>query len=75
MKKIKRTAKNGITNPKKDKKGWKDAFQEREKGKKMEGERSFFNGNAFLTFPISANFRQRTSLLRCECDRSARQTD
>ena len=42
MENWKRTAKNGITNPKKDWKEWKDPFQEREKNeKKLERERSF----------------------------------
>ena len=56
-------AKNGITNPKKDWKEWKDPFQEREKNKKkLERERSFLNGNVFLSVPVPTNFGQRTSL-------------
>ena len=63
MKNWKRTAKNGITNPKKDKKEWKGPFQEREKKKKnLERERSFLNGNVFLSVLVPANFHQRTSL-------------
>ena len=50
-------AKNGITNPKKEWKEWKDPFQEKEKTKKkLERERPFLNGNAFLSVPIPTNF-------------------
>ena len=38
----KRTAKNGITNPKKDKEEWKDPFQERENMKKAWKEKGLF---------------------------------
>ena len=54
-----------MTNPKKE---WKDPFLEREKKQKnMERERSFLNGNAFLSFPVPTNFDWRTSLLRTKC--------
>ena len=56
-KKLEKKGENGITNPKKDKKEWKDSFQEREKSKKLEKERSFLKGNAFLSIPVPANFR------------------
>ena len=42
MKKWKRTATNGMTNPKKDKKEKKDPFQEREKKKKTGKEKDLF---------------------------------
>ena len=58
----KKTVKNGVTNPKKDKKEKKAHFKKKE-GRKREGERSFLNGNVFLSFPILANFNQRTSLV------------
>ena len=68
MKNWKRTAKNGITNPKKDWKEWKDPFQKREKmKKKLERERSFVNGNAFLFVPVPTNFGERTSLHTRSC--------
>ena len=38
----KRTAKNGMTNPKKDWKEWKDPFLEREKKKKNWKEKDLF---------------------------------
>ena len=60
----KRTAKNGITSPKKDWKEWKDPFQEREKTKKnLERERSFLNRSVFLSIPVPIKFGQRTSLV------------
>ena len=52
-------AKNGVINPKKDKKEKKDPFE-----KKRERERSSFNRNAFISFLIPANFNQRTSLVQ-----------
>ena len=42
MKNWKRTAKNGMTNPKKDWKEWKDPFLEREKKKKNWKEKDLF---------------------------------
>ena len=42
MKNWKRTAKNGITNPKKDWKEWKDPFQEREKNEKKTRKKKIF---------------------------------
>ena len=52
-----------MTNPKKDWKEWKDPFLERDKKKKkLERERSFLNGNAFLSVPVPTNSGQRTSL-------------
>ena len=59
----KRTAKNGITKPKKDKKEWKDLFKEREKKKKKTWKEKdlFLNGNTLFSVPIPANFCERTS--------------
>ena len=37
-------------------------FGKRKKEKKLERERSFLNGNAFLSIPVPTNFGQRTSL-------------
>ena len=54
MKKLEKNGENRITNPRKE---WKDPFQEREKTKKkLERERSFLNGNAFLSVPVPTNF-------------------
>ena len=49
MKNWKRTAKNGMTSPKKDKKEWKDPFQEREK-KKQPGKRKTFSKREHVSF-------------------------
>ena len=63
MKKLEKNGKNRITNPKKDKKEWKDPFQEREKEKKNRKEKDFLvNGNALLSVPVPTNFCQCTSL-------------
>ena len=42
MKKLEKTTKKGTTNPKKDKKEWKDPLQEREKNKKTGKRKIFF---------------------------------
>ena len=47
-------AKNGITNPKKDSKEWKDPFQEREKTKKI-GKRKIFFKRECVSFRSRSN--------------------
>ena len=42
MKKLEMNGKKGITNPNKDKKEWKDPFQEREKKEKTWKEKALF---------------------------------
>ena len=54
MRNWKRTAKNGITNPKKDWKEWKDTFQEREKMKKT-GKRKIFFKRESISFHSRSN--------------------
>ena len=53
--------------PRKIGKRGKTRSKKEKKRKKRERERSFLNGNAFLSFPVPTDFDQRTSLL---CTRS-----
>ena len=48
-------AKNGITNPKKDWKEWKDPFQEREKKKKNLEKRKIFFKREHVSFRSCSN--------------------
>ena len=62
MKKLGKMAKNGFTIPRKIRKRKNTRLKKRKKKKRGEREISFSNGNVFLSFPVPANFNQRTCL-------------
>ena len=55
--------KTGLLIQRKIGKSGKTRSKKEKKRKKLERERSFLNGNAFLSVPIPTNFGQRTSLV------------